>query len=249
MTGVAKSRFDRGAQWVPGPSTPRLAINELHVWLADLSCAAERDLSQLPRAERERASRFARAGKGRLWARAHSVLRALLGAYLEADPGAIRIGADINGKPLLAAPRHGDGIVFNLSHSGPYALYAFTPTGAVGIDIELARRPIDDVAVARRAFGPAFAERLRGVDRVTRRAELLVAWTRHEAIAKCAGVGIWRRSPEATKPAVAESDAMTRRPWVAELAMGAGAFGAVAAQTPPRALICWSWPPEDRDRG
>ena len=120
---------------------------------------------------------------------------------------------------------------FNLSHSGQLALYAFTETGAVGVDVEVARRPIDEIAIAARTFGPAEARRLGGLDPAIREREFRRAWVRHEAELKCRGTGIG--GPEAGLGG--------REPWTAELEVGPRAAAAVAAEHPPRELCCWDW--------
>ena len=62
--------------------------------------------------------------------------------------------------------------------------------GPVGVDVEVPRRAIDEVALAARAFGPAEARRLEGLDPAVRAQEFLRAWVRHEAQLKCRGTGI-----------------------------------------------------------
>jgi hypothetical protein len=110
-------------------------------------------------------------------------------------------------------------------------MYAFSEAGAVGVDVEVGRHTIDEVAIAARAIGAEEAERLRALDPALRRREFLRAWARHEAQLKCLGVGIG-----AARGASAE-----RRPWIAQLEMGPDAGAAVAAERPPRELRCWEW--------
>ncbi|HYM67693.1 MAG TPA: 4'-phosphopantetheinyl transferase superfamily protein, partial [Patescibacteria group bacterium] len=119
---------------------------------------------------------------------------------------------------------------FTLSHSGHLALYAFTTVGEVGVDVEVARRPIDEVALAARAFGPGEAQRLEPLDPAARRQEFRRAWARHEATLKCRGTG-FGGGPAAHGPA----------PWIAELDVGANAAAAVAAERAPEELRCWGW--------
>jgi hypothetical protein len=120
---------------------------------------------------------------------------------------------------------------FNTSHSGWVALYAFTRTGEVGVDIELAREPIDAVALAGRAFGAAEARRLARLDPAIRQQEFLRAWTRHEAKLKHLGIGIGGGAASA------------REPLVAQLGIGQGAAGAVAIGRSTRELRCWEYGP------
>ena len=51
-----------------------------------------------------------------------------------------------------------------MSHSGRLALYAFSDAGAVGVDVEVARRPIDELAIAARTLGATEAQRLEALD-------------------------------------------------------------------------------------
>jgi 4'-phosphopantetheinyl transferase len=164
---------------------------------------------------------------GELWASARGVLRALLGRYLGRDPHTLRFATGAHGKPkLLGAPM----LSFSLSHSGPLALYAVTDTGAVGIDVEIARRSLDVLALAKRAFGASQAERLAEVEPSLREREFLRLWTRHEAALKCRGTGIG--AGRAVDPP---------EPWTAELEISPYVAAAVARQAPPRTLRCWEW--------
>jgi 4'-phosphopantetheinyl transferase len=197
------------------------------VWRADLSTVSG-DLGELLSAqERARAERFLSEPAGELWRRSRGVLRALLGLYLQTDPLELRFATAEHGKPELL----GGALSFNLSHSAQLALYAFTEAGAVGVDVEVARRPIDEVALAAQMFGPAEAERLRELDPHQRSHQFLRAWTRNEAVVKCRGTGIGRAS------------ASTVEPWIAELHVGSGAAAAVALERPARELRRWTWPP------
>ena len=88
---------------------------------------------------------------------------------------------------------------FNLSHSGHLALYAFSKAGAVGVDVEVARRGLDVVAIAARAFGAAEARRLRGFAPAIRKEEFRRTWVRHESALKCWGTGIGNGSTESSR--------------------------------------------------
>ncbi len=232
--------------WAPGPLRPVLAGGGVHVWRADLATVAE-DLGELLcDDERGRALRMVNERDGELWRRSRGLLRALLGRYLQRDPRSLRFIAGEHGKPALVQdadrapaaqpPSSADSagpseLGFNMSHSGQVALYAFSESGAVGVDVEAARRPIDEVAIAARTLGATEARRLAALDAATRRREFLRAWTRHEAELKCRGVGIGG--------AGAGDDG--RRLWIAELEPGRGAAAAVAAERPARELRCWDW--------
>ena len=101
----------------------------------------------------------------------------------------------------------------------------------MGVDVEVARRPIDEVAIATRTFGPAEARRLEGLQPDLREREFLRAWVRAEAELKCRGTGIGGVS----------ADANGRESWIAELDVGPRAAAAVALEQPPHELRCFQW--------
>jgi 4'-phosphopantetheinyl transferase len=193
--------------------------------------------------EHARAERFLSQHDGRLWARSRGVLRALLGRYLHTDPRDLNFVKGEHGKPVVVDNRTGpktsrsrsgvpEAFNFSLSHSADLAVYAFTAVGRVGVDVEVARRPINEVAIAGRIFGAAAAARLERLGPMIREQEFLRAWTRYEAELKCAGAGIgcgpsWTRG---------------QRPWIAALTPGVRAAGAVAAAGRPREVRLWDWP-------
>ncbi len=132
---------------------------------------------------------------------------------------------------LTGAARNG--LHFNLSHSGSVALYAFSASAAVGVDVEAGRRPLDEIGLATRVFGPRQARRLAEAPAARRSEEFLREWVRTEANLKCQGTGFGldSRSPTPSSP------------WNVVLNLGPHAAGAVAAMCLPEALYCWEWTP------
>jgi 4'-phosphopantetheinyl transferase len=215
--------------WAPGPRHPLLAEGAVHVWRAELTSVAS-DLGELlSEEERARAERILNKGEGELWRRSRGLLRELLGRYLELEPTSLRFVVGEHGKPALTGA---DSLPFNMSHSGGLALYAFSDAGAVGVDVELARRPVDELAIAARMLGDGVAQRLQTLDPATRQREFLRAWSSHEAKLKCLGVGIGEAG---AAPA-------GQKPWVVELELGPTAGAAVATERQARELRCWDWP-------
>jgi 4'-phosphopantetheinyl transferase len=229
------------AEWQPGPSKPQLPEGVLHVWMADLAAADERLTELLSEQERARAARLLSQRDRVYWTRSRGLIRALLGRYLDTDPTALRFTAGAHGKPALLdradAPAQPPGTLgspdlsFNLSHSSTLAVYAFSRTPAVGVDVEADRRSIDEVALAERLLDEPVAARLRELaDPGLRRREFLRAWTRHEAKLKCLGTGIG-----------AGADTHQHPIWIADLHLGDRAAGAVACVPAARELRCWTW--------
>jgi 4'-phosphopantetheinyl transferase len=220
-------------RWEPGPAEPRLAADAVDVWQADLAApaAAAAAGDALSPDERARADRFVRPRDGDRWAAARGLLRALLAAYADADPRGLRFVAGSHGKPALAAPVPA-GLRFNLSHSGDSALVAVALDREVGVDVELPRRAVDHVAIARRVLGEAEAQWLAALDPIEREREFLRAWVRWEAVLKCRGTGIGGAEQQPAGP----------DPWVAELPVAPPAAAALAVEGGPCTVRCWRWP-------
>ena len=222
--------------WTPAPPLPLLAKGSVHVWRAELETVDDGLLELLSAEERTRGERLLRERDRTLWMRSRGVLRALIGRYLQTDGSNLAFTTGEHGKPSLLTDRTSDaGLSFNLSHSGTVALYAFALTDPVGVDVELARRSVDEVAVAARILGPAAAARLEELEGERRQQEFLRLWVRHEAELKCLGMGIGRAE---------QAGRGEQRPWLANLDVGPRAAAAVAAASGPRELHLWDWSPD-----
>jgi 4'-phosphopantetheinyl transferase len=214
--------------WAPGPLRPQLTEGAVHVWRADLSEVAKDMTRLLSSDELERGARVMNGRDGELWRRSRGLLRELLGRYLQRDPSSLRFVVGEHGKPaLLGHPW----LSFNMSHSSQLALYAFSATGAVGVDVEVARRATNEVAIAESMLGVAEARRLEALDPDPRRREFLRAWARHEAELKCLGVGIGGAPTDGARSSL----------WVAELELCPEAGAAVAVERPVHDLRRWDW--------
>jgi 4'-phosphopantetheinyl transferase len=133
--------------------------------------------------------RFHGTRRRRGFAAAHGALRELLGAYLARDPSRLVFRAGSHGKPLLAG---GDGLHFNLSHSGDRALVAVTRAGEVGVDVER-RRPIREADLVNvKTLSRTELVTVGLAEREQRSVRFLRVWTRKEAYLKAVGTGIAR---------------------------------------------------------
>jgi 4'-phosphopantetheinyl transferase len=173
---------------------PAVAIpgDELHVWETSL----ERPPSEvqtlhglLAADERARAARFRFERDRSHYIVGRGVLRRLLERYTGVPAGDVEIVYGPNGKPMLR-----DGTLwFNVTHSGPVALYAFTTRAEVGVDVEL-----DDVLrpgfarerIAERFFSPDEVRTLRSLPEPLQARAFLTCWTRKEAFIKARGDGL-----------------------------------------------------------
>ena len=175
--------------------------DRLDIWGARLDGEGWAGLDGLPADERARAAKM-RAGRvGNRWVAARWALRGVLASYLQDDPATIELGADERGKPRLADPDAS--LRFNLSHSGGLALVAVGWDRELGIDVERIAPRRNLPALARRALSAKEAERIETLPQDERLAAFHAAWTRHEAVAKCLGVGLGAPLPEA--PVVVEN--------------------------------------------
>jgi 4'-phosphopantetheinyl transferase len=243
--------------WQPGPAEPRLGDGAVHVWRVDLTAVPAQLANQLSEEEVARAAQMPSAHGRELWSRSRGVLRTLLGRYLRVEALTVVLRAGACGKPELSE-EHAAGapLFFNLSHSGQLALYAFTTLGPVGVDVEVARRAgaspspsadsdgggadehrrpdTDHVALARRAFGEAQAQRLHALEPELREGEFLRLWTRYEAEFKRRGTGIGGGFEHGARSPGAAST-------IVELDVGPQATAALARDPRASELRLWEW--------
>lgn len=146
---AVSDRFS-GAQplstWVPQPVTPTLPTDELHLWQIhlDLDVSALGHLSSLLSPDEvERASRFIFVRDRNRFVASRARLRQILCAYLRAAPQELGFDYESHGKPSLKGLADGEGLSFNLTHSGPLAIYAFAQSRRVGVDVEHVRHDLD----------------------------------------------------------------------------------------------------------
>lgn len=163
----------------------------IHVWRGSLdqqAAIARRLEALLSDDERERASRFRFDRDRARYVVGRGMLRALLGRYLAADPARLRFRYSIHQKPSLLD----GGPSFNLAHSEATALFAFSPSFEVGVDVELVRPEFEGEGdrIAERFFSPAEVEVLRALPEEDRGVAFLTCWTRKEAFLKARGDGL-----------------------------------------------------------
>jgi len=184
---------ETGPQWPLAVPAPGMEAGQLHVWraLLDLSDRQRDGLAGLlSAAEAARAERFHFERDRRRFIAARGILRRLLGHYLNRPPEALRFEYSARGKPRLASNEGGDQLCFNLSHSGPLALYAFTRARAVGIDVERIRAEVDIGQIARHFFSPQEIRMLEKAAEKERQQLFFRYWTRKEALIKATGKGL-----------------------------------------------------------
>jgi 4'-phosphopantetheinyl transferase len=175
--------------WPPGPLSPLLDSQTVHVWQAALTVSAQR-LARLEALladdERERAARFRFERDRSRYIAGRGMLRELLGRYLGCTPGALEFSYSEFGKPELPDSE----LRFNLAHSGDLALFAFGLHDALGVDVE-AERPLRDApGIARRFFSERERAALASLPEDQQTAAFFRCWTRKEAFIKAVGEGL-----------------------------------------------------------
>jgi 4'-phosphopantetheinyl transferase len=165
----------------------------IDIWFLNL--AATDDTSRLywdfmDEEERSRAERFRSLKAQNSFVRTRGHLRFLLGQYLHENPRQFSFIANDHGKPRLRNTQEDRGVVFNISHSGDFAVLAFSLDAALGVDIELPRPHRDLDGLANTCLTPAELawwlhyppeQRLTGFTRL---------WVCKEAFVKAVGRGI-----------------------------------------------------------
>ncbi len=137
---------------------------EVHVWRADLDVLPEADAltADLSADEQQRAVRFRVPQVRSRFIAARSILRNILGRYLECAPSQVRFHYRQHGKPFLAPNTFRDDLRFNLSHSHGLALYAVARAREIGIDLERIRPDRDHARLAERFFSACVSSSVPG---------------------------------------------------------------------------------------
>lgn len=167
------------------PSSTVLASSDLHVWAVPLGGdpGAYRDL--LSADEKERLQRYRFADHQRRYQIGHGALRLILASYLNVEPTAIDFRLGPRGKPYVV----GDGLHFNLSHSGKLALIGVA-TSELGVDVEKIRHLESLQKIAERHFSDAEFAKLNVLQGDQQELGFYRCWTRKEAYIKALGEGL-----------------------------------------------------------
>lgn len=148
-----------------------------------------------------------------------------------------------HGKPELPD----SDLAFNVSHSGSTTLLALARNAMLGVDVEHPRRIARRRALLARCFTPAEQARIEGAAESD--SVLLRHWAAKEAVVKAIGRGIaYGLHKIELAPATDQELALARlegpagphtRWRLAGLALGDGAFGALAWDGPARRIECF----------
>lgn len=171
---------------------PRLAPNEIHVWLISITREKSKLASlwdSLTPAEKEKTRQFKFAKLKQRFIISQGTLRFLLGKYLKTKPEKIIFERNKYGKPYVK--NLSTKIKFNLSHAHNLALFAFTLKHEVGVDIELVRRNFPIGEISKRFFHADENQALLALPAKQRVAAFFNCWVKKEALIKAIGLGLF----------------------------------------------------------
>ncbi len=166
---------------------------QIHVYQASLDLDPEtlQNLEVTLSAEEKcRADRFIFPRDRDHFVAARGILRELLGLCLQRPPSEISFAFGPQGKPFLSAHNLKAPLYFNTSHSHGLALYALSPTGELGIDLELLRSEVACEDIAERYFSKQELAELQALPESLRTEGFFLCWTRKEAYVKARGAGL-----------------------------------------------------------
>jgi len=142
--------------------------------------------------ERTAASKYVHEGARRRYVAGRILLRLSLSYRFGGVPAAWRLRRDERGRPEITGPKPLPDAHFSLSHSGDAVVcLVASGTGRVGVDVEVARRPIRrSRALAQRCCSEAERAWLAQLRTAERDRAFLELWTLKEAYAKAIGIGL-----------------------------------------------------------
>jgi 4'-phosphopantetheinyl transferase len=200
----------------------KLAGRSVHLWsIRTQSSSAVRTQFErvLSPDERSRTARLRFDHLRQSFVVARGALRVLLGRYLDMSPMEIQFEYSSHAKPALRAPASID---FSVSHSGVFAVFGFTLSCELGVDVEQIR-PINDMQeIAKHFFCSQEAAELMSLAGDERERAFFLCWTRKEAYIKAVGKGlsapldsfrVTLRPRESARFIHVEGDTRTTRGW------------------------------------
>lgn len=215
-----------------------LLPDEVHIWTALVpSTISPKMADRLSAGERDRARRFRFHEDQLRYIFAHSVLRQVLGQYLDCPPIEIKFDANPFGKPFVVRTSAIRPPEFNVSHASKAILIGVC-AGRIGVDIEEIRRIDDLLSIAKSQFGP-WEQSFLFAQALERREEVFFrCWTRKEAYVKALGEGL--SIPLTSFDTLSES-AVMRPLQVIDLDVPKGYAGAVALETDFHRFHYFEW--------
>lgn len=168
-------------------SLPPQTIHIWRAWLPDLAALESDYLQFLSPDEIARATRFRFPIHKQRYILTRGILRQLLSCYTGLSAKEIEFSYGAKGKPSLA---NNPELQFNISHSHDIAVFAFTKTHEIGIDIEKFESEYKD-SVAKRFFSAEENSELEKLPLSERAKAFYQIWASKEALIKAIGQGLY----------------------------------------------------------
>lgn len=172
-----------------------LPEREIHIWKAFTGAFSSR-INELERLldgeEISRAKRFHFQADGNRFVVAHGILRKIMGCYMDISPGHISFRIASGGKPELDTRKNPAALFFNISHSCDQAVFAFSRTHRLGIDVERIRPLPDFRAILHGHFHPKETAAIQRLPVSEQQQAFFQLWTGKEAFVKGTGEGLSR---------------------------------------------------------
>ena len=140
--------------------------------------------------EHERADRFVFKRDRNRYIVARGKLRKLIGERLHLSPESIEFCYGEYGKPALAEQLRGQPLYFNISHSDNVAVFAFSRSLELGVDVEAIADMSDRDEVAAHCFSNHEIKKYKQLDDSQKPLGFFNCWTRKEAFVKALGDGL-----------------------------------------------------------
>lgn len=247
-------------QWQNFSLDAKLSENTVHVWRATLhtpTSVVRYYHRYLIEEEITRAGQFYFEKDRNHFIVVHGILRILIGRYLNVEPSQFRFCLNAYGKPSLESSLHVPALSFNISHSHDLALFAFTYTRQVGVDVEYMRLSSGDGGgddyeqLAQHYFSAYERSVIQMLPVEEKRQAFFQCWTRKEAYIKARGMGLslpldlFDVSLRPNEPAAllqSRENAQEAVRWsLRELLPGTCYVGALAVEGKDWQLHCWQW--------
>ena len=173
--------------WARELASPRADVAS---WVCDLERATASLAALAPLlsvTEHQRAARFGTDALRNRWMAGRATLRILLGRRLGLAPAAVRLQRGRRGRPHV---EDGQGIDFNVSHTGSTSVIAIAEHLRIGVDIERIDRRLAADKLARKFLSARERQAMTDLPEDDRRRRFLRHWTCKEAMSKATGDGL-----------------------------------------------------------
>jgi 4'-phosphopantetheinyl transferase len=137
-----------------------------------------------------RAERFRFARDRQRFVECRSIVRRILGRYLEIPAQEIGFRYEASGKPEITENQNPQRLRFNISHSLDLAVIAVVAGLAIGVDIEKIRPEVECLELAQRFFSEKEYQTLLRLPATDKQRAFFACWTRKEAFIKARGEGL-----------------------------------------------------------